>query len=147
MTPYQGHYLEDLAVGMSDCIAKTISESDILQFADITGDTNPIHIDAEYAATTTFGKQIAHGMLAGGLISAVLGTRLPGPGAIYLEQHLEFKLPIHIGDTITATATIEEIDLRRKKVKLTTNCTTNGKTVAQGYAIVMVNKRPKPASS
>src|SRR5690606_33183095 len=105
-----GYYLEDLEPGLSASFAKTISEADIYAFAGVTGDNNPVHINAEFAATTVFKERIAHGMLSAGLISTVLGTKLPGPGCIYVDQTLKFKAPVHIGDTVTATATVEEIN-------------------------------------
>ncbi|OMH32648.1 MaoC family dehydratase [Motiliproteus sp. MSK22-1] len=141
MSELHGYYLEDLEVGMSASYAKTVSESDVYTFAGITGDNNPVHINEEFAATTQFKKRIVHGMFSAGLISTVLGTRLPGPGAIYIDQTLKFKAPVYIGDTVTATATVEEIDVRRRRVKLKTVCTVNDKVVAQGEATNMVDSR------
>ncbi len=91
MTGQQGYFLEDIVVGMSEALSKTVSDSDILGFADITGDHNPVHLDHDYAAGILFKERIAHGMLSAGFISAVLGTRLPGPSCIYLSQSLEFR--------------------------------------------------------
>lgn len=145
MTNLHGYYLEDLTVGMSAAYAKTITDADVVLFAGVTGDDNPVHINAEYAETTRFGQRIAHGMLSAGLISAVLGTRLPGPGAIYIDQQLSFTAPVHIGDTVTATATVIEIDNERRRVKLETVCTVKGKVVATGVATNMVDRRPKEA--
>ena len=141
MSELHGYYLEDLSVGMSASMAKTVSEADVYGFAGITGDNNPVHVNTEYAATTMFKERIAHGMLSAGFISAVLGTRLPGPGAIYVEQQLKFKAPVKIGDTVTAEATVESIDERRRRVVLTTNCLVNGKIVAEGQATLMVDSR------
>ena len=143
MSDLHGYYLEDLAVGMSASYAKTITEADVVLFAGITGDDNPVHMNAEFAAETGFGQRIVHGMFSAGLISTVLGTRLPGPGAIYLDQQVSFKAPVHIGDTVTATATVEEVDERRRRVKLKTLCTVKGKVVAEGYATNMVDRRPQ----
>ena len=120
MQDLHGYYLEDLEVGMSDSYAKTITEADVVMFAGISGDNNPVHINAEYAEQTMFGQRIVHGMFSAALISAVLGTRLPGPGAIYVDQSLKFKAPVHIGDTVTATATVVEINAERRRVKLET---------------------------
>ncbi len=145
MSQLHGYYLEDLTVGMSAAYAKTITEADVVLFAGVTGDDNPVHINAEYAATTRFGQRIAHGMLSAGLISAVLGTRLPGPGAIYIDQQLSFTAPVHIGDTVTATATVIEIDTERRRVKLETICMVKDKVVAKGVATNMVDRRPKEA--
>ncbi len=141
MSDLHGYYLEDLEVGMSASVAKTVTESDVYTFAGITGDNNPVHINAEYAATTQFEQRIVHGMFSAGLISAVLGTRLPGPGAIYIDQTLKFRAPVFIGDTVTATATVESIDSRRRRVKLKTVCTVGDKVVAQGEATNMVDSR------
>ena len=141
MSELHGYYLEDLEVGMSASYAKTVSESDVYMFAGITGDNNPVHINEEFAASTQFKKRIVHGMFSAGLISTVLGTRLPGPGAIYIDQTLKFKAPVYIGETVTATATVEEIDTRRRRVRLKTICTVNGKVVAQGEATNMVDSR------
>ncbi|WP_210395284.1 MaoC family dehydratase [Motiliproteus sediminis] len=141
MSDLHGYYLEDLEVGMSASIAKTVSEADVYGFAGITGDNNPVHVNAEYAATTMFKERIAHGMLSAGFISAVLGTRLPGPGAIYVDQQIKFKAPVKIGDTLTATATIDSIDERRRRVVLNTVCTVADKVVADGQATLMVDSR------
>jgi 3-hydroxybutyryl-CoA dehydratase len=142
MQDLHGYYLEDLSVGQSASYAKTITDADIVLFAGVTGDDNPVHINAEYAAGTMFGQRIAHGMLSAGLISAVLGTRMPGPGAIYIDQQLSFKAPVHIGDTVVATATVLEIDATRRRVKLETICRVKDKVVAEGIATNMVDRRP-----
>ena len=94
MTQRHGYFLEDIAFGISETLTKTVSDADILGFADITGDHNPVHLDDDYAAGTMFKKRIAHGMLSASFISAVLGTRLPGPGCIYLSQSLKFSAPV-----------------------------------------------------
>jgi len=142
MQDLHGYYLEDLEVGMSDSYAKTITEADVVMFAGISGDNNPVHINAEYAAQTMFGQRIVHGMFSAALISAVLGTRLPGPGAIYVDQQLKFKAPVHIGDTVTATATVVEINQERRRVKLETVVKVGDKVVAEGIATNMVDRRP-----
>jgi 3-hydroxybutyryl-CoA dehydratase len=141
MSDLHGYYIEDLEVGMSASCAKTISESDVYTFAGITGDNNPVHINAEYAAETMFKQRIVHGMFSAGLISAVLGTKLPGPGAIYIDQTLKFKAPVHIGDTLTATCTITEINAEKRRVVLETICSVAGKTVAAGSATLMVDSK------
>lgn len=136
-----GYYLEELEVGMQSSYEKQITAQDIDTFAALTGDTNPIHLDAEYAAQTPFKQRIAHGMLNGGLISTVLGTQLPGPGCIYVEQQMRFKAPVMIGDTIEARVTVEEIDERRRRVKLKTECLVGDKVVTTGSATMMVDKK------
>lgn len=136
-----GHYIEDLSMGMSASYAKTITEADVILFAGITGDDNPIHINEEFAAETLFKGRIAHGILSAGLISTVLGTRLPGPGCVYVSQTMKFKAPVRIGDTVTATVTIKEVNTERKRVILETVCTVKGKMVLDGEAVMMVNSR------
>jgi 3-hydroxybutyryl-CoA dehydratase len=136
-----GYYLEDLTIGMESSYQKTITETDIDAFAALTGDTNPVHLDSEYAATTPFKARIAHGMLSAGLISTVLGTQLPGPGCIYLEQQIKFKAPVFIGDTLVATVTVADINQRRGRVSLKTQCFVNTKLVADGTASMMVDKK------
>lgn len=137
----QGKFLEELSVGQSAQLVRTVREADIVAFAQVTGDTNPVHLDADYAAKTSFGGRIAHGMLSAGYISAVLGTTLPGPGAIYLSQTLKFKRPVRIGDEVTAVVTISEINEAKAQVTLATVCKVNGKAVVDGEAVVMVPRK------
>jgi len=137
----QGLFLEELSVGQSADLVRTVGEADIIAFAAVTGDNNPVHLDAEFAATTSFGERIAHGMLSAGYISAVIGTQLPGPGAIYLSQSLRFKRPVKIGDEVTARATITEIDAAKARVTLATVCLVNGKPVVEGEALIMVPRK------
>ena len=143
MNNLHGYYLEDLEVGMSDSFAKTISEADVYGFAGISGDTNPVHINEEYAATTPFGQRIAHGMLSAALISTVAGTKLPGPGAIYVDQQIKFKAPLFIGQTARAEITVKEINERRRRVLCDTNVYVGDKVIATGEATFMVDTRPE----
>jgi 3-hydroxybutyryl-CoA dehydratase len=99
-------YFEDLTVGQEASLSKTVTEADIVAFAEVSGDRNPVHLDAAYAATTMFKERIAHGMLSAAYISAVFGMKLPGPGAIYISQTLNFKAPVKIGDTVVATVKV-----------------------------------------
>ena len=132
---------KSVSVGETASLSKTISEADIVLFAGVTGDFNPLHLDREYAKTTRFGERIAHGLLTAGLISAVLGTRLPGPGAIYLGQTLSFRKPVKIGDTITATAKVSSYDPEKRIVKLETNCyNQEGVLVLAGEAVLLLEK-------
>ena len=108
----------------------------------MSGDNNPVHLDEDYAAKSQFGGRIAHGMLSGAYISAVIGTKLPGPGAIYISQALRFRRPVKIGDKVTATVTVTEIDETRGRATLNTICTVDGKSVVEGEAVVMVPRRP-----
>ncbi len=136
-----GRYLEDLSVGDVETLTRTVTSADIDRFAAVTGDDNPVHLDEAYARTTRFGGRIAHGMLSAGHISAVLGTRLPGPGAIYLSQSLSFRRPVKIGDAVCATVTVTAIDFERGRVTLATTCTVAGKTVTEGEAVVLAPRR------
>ena len=136
-----GLYLEDLKVGMSAMFGKTITEADIMAFAGVSGDTNPIHLHDGFARTTRFGQRIAHGMLSGSFISTVIGTKLPGPGAIYVSQTMNFMAPVLIGETITATATISAIDEKRRRVTLKTQCLNGDKVVIDGEATILVPRR------
>ena len=129
---------ERLKVGMSECIGKTISEADILSFAGVSLDVNPLHLNEEYAKTTIFKGRIAHGIIGAGLISAVIGTKLPGEGTIYLSQNLNFLSPVKIGDTIIAKVEILELNQEKKKVVLKTTCTNqDGILVIDGEAKVL----------
>ena len=136
-----GLFLEDLSVGQSAQLTRAVTEADIVAFAAVTGDTNPVHLDADYAATTAFGERIAHGMLSAGYISAVLGTTLPGPGAVYLSQSLNFKRPVKIGAEVVAKVTVAAIDAAKARVTLATVCQVNGKTVVDGEAVVLVPRK------
>ena len=137
----KGLFLEDLSVGQAAELTKTVTEKDIQSFAEVTGDVNPVHLDEAYAATTPFKTRIAHGMLSAGYISAVIGTQLPGPGAIYVGQTLRFKRPVKIGDVVTARCTITEIDQEKARIVLETVCTVGDKPVVEGEATIMVPRR------
>ena len=132
---------EDLHIGQTASIGKTITEADILLFAAVSLDTNPVHLNAEAAAASIFKERVAHGMLSAGLISAVLGTQLPGAGTIYLAQTLQFRRPVKIGDTVTATAEVTALDAEKKRATLKTTCTVAGKVVIEGEATVMPRSR------
>jgi len=138
MNEVGGYYIEELAVGMSAEYAKTVTEADLLLFGAATGDTQPVHFNEEYAASTIFKGRIAHGMLSAGIISACAGTRLPGPGAIYISQTLKFKAPVRIGDTVHARVTVKEVVAAKKRIVADTVCTVAGRTVLEGEAVFMV---------
>jgi 3-hydroxybutyryl-CoA dehydratase len=138
-----GVYFEDLAVGQSASFAKTVTDADIVLFAGISGDTNPVHLDSEYAAGTMFKSRIAHGMLSAGFISTVLGTKLPGPGSIYVSQSLKFKAPVRIGDTVTARVELTSTVPEKKLAVFKTQCLVGGKVVIDGEATIMVPSRGK----
>ena len=127
----------DIKIGDDASLSRTITEADIVNFAGITGDFNPVHVDAEYAQQSMFGERIAHGMIMAGLISAVLGMHLPGPNAIYLGQALKFTAPVKIGDTVTVTATVTEKRDDKRIIKLrTTVSNQKGEMVVDGNAVV-----------
>lgn len=131
---------DELTVGRSAEFSKTITDADVMTFAEVTGDFNPVHVDEAAAAITRFRGRIAHGMLSAGLVSAAIGNKLPGAGSIYLAQTLRFTLPVRIGDTITATIAVTEI-LPKRRVKLSTICTNqNGEKVLDGEATVMLDE-------
>ncbi|HZC17236.1 MAG TPA: MaoC family dehydratase [Caulobacteraceae bacterium] len=136
-----GLCLEDLSVGQSAERVHAVTEGDITAFAAVSGDANPLHMDEAYAQTTSFKGRIAHGMLGASYLSAVLGTDLPGPGAVYLSQSLRFRRPIRIGDVVTARARIVEIDVDKARVILETACLVEGKAAIEGEAVVMVARR------
>ena len=146
MQELHGHYFEDLSVGMTDIFAKTVTEADIVMFAGISGDTNPVHINQLFAEGSMFRGRIAHGMLSASLISTVVGTRLPGPGCIYINQSLRFRAPVKAGDTVVARATVKEILPERSRVVLETVCTVGDTVVIDGEATMMVSKRPELAA-
>jgi len=133
-----GYFIDELSVGMSAEYAKTVTEADLLLFGAATGDTQPVHFNEEYAATTLFKGRIAHGMLSAGIISACAGMKLPGPGTIYVSQTLKFKAPVRIGDTVHARVTVKEILLDKKRVVTDTVCTVGGRVVLEGEAVFMV---------
>ena len=127
-----------LELGASASLTKTITDDDVVAFAEVSGDKNPVHLDDAYAAQTRFGERIAHGMLSAGFISAVLGTKLPGPGAVYLSQTLKFRAPVTIGDEITATATVVSVKEGKPIFTLETICTNqNGEKVLEGEAVIL----------
>ena len=137
----QGKTIGELKIGDYAEHAKTITEADVYLFAGITGDFNPAHVNAQEASRSIFKERIAHGMLSAGLISAVLGMYLPGPGSIYLSQNLKFLAPVKFGDTITARAEVSERNLERNRVTLKTTCTNqDGKIVTEGEAVIMPPK-------
>ena len=140
-----GYYIEDLTEGMTAVFGKTITDADILMFAGVSGDTNPVHLNEEFASGTAFQGRIAHGMLTASLISTVLGTKLPGPGCIYLSQTLKFMAPVRAGDTVRAEVKITAIDRDRRRVTFATVCSVGGKSVLEGEALTMVPRRPAPA--
>jgi len=138
-----GYYFEDLEVGMDDSFGKTITEADVGLFAGVSGDINPSHIDEEFAKTTRMKTRVAHGMLTASLISAVLGTKLPGPGCLFVSHTSNFRAPVMIGDTVMARAAVTRLDTKRNLVEFETTCEVGGETVLDGSALLWVPSKEK----
>ena len=141
LLPLRTLYFEDMSVGMTAIYSKTVKSSDVVGFAEITGDRNPIHLSEHFAANTPFKGRIAHGLYTASLISAVIGTQLPGPGAIYVSQTLRFLAPVKIGDTIDAIVEVAELNEERQRVALSCICKVAGIVVLEGDAVVKVPRR------
>jgi 3-hydroxybutyryl-CoA dehydratase len=137
-----GLFFEDLSLGQSAEMTRTVREADIAAFAAVSGDDNPVHLDAAFAATTPFKERIAHGMLSASYISAVIGTQLPGPGAIYVSQTLSFKRPVKIADAVTTRVELSGLNGEKARATFQCVCLVNGKPVLEGEAVVMVPRRP-----
>jgi 3-hydroxybutyryl-CoA dehydratase len=139
-----GKTIQELSMGDTAQVQKTISETDVYLYAGITGDLNPAHLNEEYARGTFFKTRIAHGMLTAGLISTILGNKLPGPGTIYMHQSVNFLAPVRFGDTITAQAEVVELDAEKNRARLKTTCMNqDGTPVLDGEAIVSPPKSKK----
>ncbi len=138
LPPTRSLYFEDLSLGMTESYEKEVKSSDVVGFAEISGDRNPIHLSEHFAAKTPFGGRIAHGLYTASLISAVIGTRLPGPGAIYLSQTLNFKAPVKIGDRVKAEVEVIELVEKGRRVKLACRCLVGETLVLEGEALVKV---------
>jgi 3-hydroxybutyryl-CoA dehydratase len=136
-----GYSIEELSIGMTALFAKTITEADIVLFAGISGDINPVHLNHEFATETMFEGRIAHGMLTASFISTVIGTKLPGPGAIYLKQSLNFRAPVRAGDTVRARVTIKEVIAEKRRIVLDTIATAGETVVLDGEALILVPSR------
>jgi 3-hydroxybutyryl-CoA dehydratase len=135
-------YFEDVRVGMRETYLKHVKSSDVVGFAEISGDRNPIHLSEHFAAKTPFGGRIAHGLYTASLISAVIGTRLPGPGAIYISQTLRFMAPVRIGDDVAASVEIVELVEKGRRAKLRCECRVGETLVLEGEAEVKIPARP-----
>jgi 3-hydroxybutyryl-CoA dehydratase len=143
MNDQNGYNIEDLTIGQSASIAKTVTEADIILFSGVSTDVNPVHLNEEWARTTMFKGRIAHGMLSAGFISAVLGNKLPGAGSIYLSQNLKFKAPVRAGDTVRAVCTVKELMIEKRRAVITTNCYVGDVMVIEGEATVMCTSAKK----
>lgn len=141
----QSLYFEDLSLGLKETYIKHVTSSDIVAFAEISGDRNPIHLSEEFAANTPFRTRIAHGVYTASLISAVIGTRLPGPGSIYISQTLRFMAPVRIDDVVDTTVEVIELTERGRRAKLRCECKVGDTLVLEGEAEVKVPGRPAAA--
>jgi 3-hydroxybutyryl-CoA dehydratase len=138
----RGLFFEDLSIGRAEESTRVVGDADIVAFAAVSGDDNPVHLDAAFAATTPFKERIAHGMLTASYISALIGTRLPGPGAIYVSQTLNFKRPVRIGDAVTTRVEVSALDAAKGRVTFACVCSVNGKPVLEGEAVAIAPRRP-----
>jgi 3-hydroxybutyryl-CoA dehydratase len=141
ITTRQIYYFEDLELGMEASFAKTVTERDIVAFAEVTGDKNPVHLDAAYAAGTMFKEPIAHGMLTASYISAVFGMEMPGPGVIYVSQTLNFRGPVKIGNRVVAKVRVVELYPAKRRARFECICSVEGKPVLEGEAVLLVPSR------
>lgn len=135
--------IDDLKPGMSESFTKTVTERDVQSFGEISGDTNPVHFDEEFARATPFKGRIAHGLLSASYISTVLGMKMPGPGTIFLSVSARFKAPVRIGDTVTATCTVREVFAERRRVAFDCVCKVGDTVVIEGDVLVMPPASPK----
>lgn len=136
------YFFEDLEIGMEASFQRVVTDGDIVAFAEVTGDKNPVHLDAAYAAKTIFKERIAHGMMTASYISTVFGTELPGPGVIYISQTLNFRAPVKIGDKVTAKVKVVELFPAKRRARFECLCHVDGKVVLEGEAMLMVPARP-----
>jgi 3-hydroxybutyryl-CoA dehydratase len=143
----QVYHFEDLELGMEASFAKTVDEADIFAFAEVTGDKNPVHLDPQFAAKTMFKTPIAHGMMTASYISAVFGMELPGPGAIYVSQTLNFRGPVRAGDRVIAKVRVMELYPAKRRARFECVCSVDGKPVLEGEAVLMVPSREAKAKA
>ena len=136
-----GYYYEDLSEGMSATFSRTVTEADISKFAGVSGDTNPVHLSEDFARNTLFEGRIAHGMLTASYISTLIGTKLPGPGCIYVSQSLRFKGPVRAGDTVNTRATITDFNDEKNRITRWCECFVGDTVILEGEAVVMVPRR------
>ena len=137
------YYIDQLKPGMSESYTRTVSESDIQKFGEVSGDMNPAHFDEAYAATTPFKTRIAHGVLSASYISTVLGMKMPGPGTIFMQLLTRFKAPVKIGETVVTMCTVREMVPEKRRVTFDCVCKVGDLVVVEGEALVMAPARPK----
>ncbi|MGB0712939.1 MAG: MaoC family dehydratase [Gammaproteobacteria bacterium] len=141
MNDLNGYCLDDLEIGMSACYSRTITDADVVNFAGVSGDTNPIHLDEQFASSTHFKTRIAHVMNYASYLYTILGTKLPGPGSIYINQQMQFCAPVKVGETVVARVQVKEIDNKTARVILDTTCTVGSREVIRGTAELLVPRR------
>jgi 3-hydroxybutyryl-CoA dehydratase len=141
-TMFQTYYFDELAVGMREAISKTVENEDVIGFAELSGDHNPIHLSEHFARKTRFGGRIVHGLYTASLISGVIGMRLPGPGAVYISQSLNFLGPVKIGDVIDVSVEVAELTEKGRRVRLKCECRVADKVVVEGEGILSVPPNP-----
>ena len=139
----QKYYIEDIEVGQKVKFFKTFRQEDVEKFSEISGDNNPVHLDINYASKTIFKKRVVHGFLTASLISAAIGTKLPGPGSIYLNQSLKFLAPVFPDEEVIVELTIKNINLEKRRVIIDTTCICNNKKVLVGEAEILVESKKK----
>lgn len=136
--------ISEIEVGMKASYSQTITDADIKAYARISGDHNPVHVDSEYAAESRFGRRIAHGLMSAGFFSAIFGTRIPGPGCVYVSQSLHFLRPVYIGDTVKAEVEVTKVDIAKRHVFFNTICSVQGKKVISGAAEIFIPEKYPP---
>lgn len=140
-----GYYIEDLEVGMSTEISKTFSQRDLAMYAELSMDDNPLHMNEEFASLTRAGGAVLHGMITASLISAIIGTRLPGPGSLWMAQEMRFLAPVRVGENVLAAARVTDVDRDKQRIRLATVCTVAGNEVLDGHALIWVpSRRSRP---
>ncbi len=130
--------IEDIKIGMAMSYSQTITDSDIRTFAEISGDKNPVHVDEGYASASRYKKRIAHGLMSASFFSALFGTKIPGPGCVYVAQSLQFRRPVYMNDTVTATVTVTSVNLETKRIFFETKCTVKSRVVISGEAEIYI---------
>ncbi len=133
--------IERISVGMSSSYSQTITDADIKRFAGISGDHNPIHVDENYASESRYGKRLAHGLMTASFFSALFGTKLPGPGCVYVSQTLNFKRPVYIDDTVVAVIVVIKVDIEKNRVFFETTCKVKNKVVTSGSAEIYIPQK------
>lgn len=134
----ESYSIDEIEIGMSASYSQTITDADVKTFAGLSGDHNPVHVDEVYAKNSRYKKRIAHGLLSASFFSALFATKLPGKGCVYVGQNLNFKRPVYLGDTVTATITVSNIDVSKKRVSFDTKCSVNNKIVIDGTAEIFI---------